>query len=85
MPYAMVIDQASQEPCVAIYRAGYTNTWREWRGEVARFILEQGILPRHHCRSGCYACDKQLVWHIILAAAAASVAIKHDNSSAVQV
>ena len=44
----------------------------DWQGDVARYLLHSGEFERlGTARNGCYPCDKQTVWHLALAAAAA--------------
>ena len=42
-----------------------------WRGPVVRYLIESRALPGDFHRVGTYACDKCVVWHLILAATAA--------------
>ena len=50
---------------------------REWRGRVARHIIDSDILPRYYRRSGRFRCDRALFWHVALAATAAQLLV-HD-------
>lgn len=44
----------------------------DWTGYVARHLLNSGDLDRVALRRyGCHPCDKELVWHLALRAAAA--------------
>lgn len=44
----------------------------DWSGYVARHLLDSGDLDRLAlCRCGCHPCDKEVVWHLALRAAAA--------------
>lgn len=42
-----------------------------WRGPIVRYLFESRALPGEFHRMGTYPCDKCVVWHLILAAAAA--------------
>ena len=41
-----------------------------WRGPIVRYLFESKVLPGEFHRMGTYPCDKCVVWHLILAAAA---------------
>ena len=47
-----------------------------WQGDVARQVLDSGILPAEYCRAGCHGCDKSLVQRLIMAGAAAEMRIR---------
>lgn len=47
-----------------------------WQGDVARQMLDSGILPADYCRGGCHGCDKSLVQRLIMAGAAAEMRIR---------
>jgi hypothetical protein len=47
-----------------------------WQGDVARQMLDSGILPAEYCRAGCHGCDKSLVQRLIMAGAAAEMRIR---------
>jgi len=47
-----------------------------WQGDVARQMLDSGILPAEYCRGGCHGCDKSLVQRLIMAGAAAEMRIR---------
>jgi len=47
-----------------------------WQGDVARQMLDSGILPAEFCRQGCHGCDKALVQRLITAGAAAEMRIQ---------
>jgi len=49
-------------------RTGY---WLfEWDGFIARYVIEHGGLCRDLRAVGCHDCDKCLVWHLAMIAAA---------------
>lgn len=66
----MVHNRGSQSRLELIREKG-GDPVRSWSGVLAWHILEAGILPKGCCKTGCYALDKTLSWHLILAAAAA--------------
>lgn len=53
-----------------------------WQGEVARKILDSGVIPSQYCRAGCHGCDKTLVRHLIMAGAIAEMRLHAAESLA---
>lgn len=47
-----------------------------WQGDIARQLLDSGVLPAEYCRQGCHGCDKSLVQRLIAAGAAAEMRLK---------
>ncbi len=47
----------------------------EWRGALARHLLQSGALPDTALRSADYACNKSLIRHLTLTCAAAKLAL----------
>lgn len=52
-----------------------------WQGDVARQMLDSGVLPLEYCRVGCHACDKSLVRRLIMAGAAAEMRLDAGDSA----
>ena len=46
-----------------------------WDGRIVRELVASNALPPHLARIGVHACDKTRVWHLILAATAAQMAL----------
>lgn len=75
MRYELVVELS---PVVRLtLRDGESNEiQRRWSGPVADHLVSSGILPVQYLRGGRHRCDKTLVWHLILAATAASLAVE---------
>ena len=52
-----------------------------WGADILRYLVTTGALPRQYHRFGTYPCNKELVWHLLLAATAAEMSLNQLNAS----
>jgi len=63
----------SETPELIIFDQATSTAMRRFDAEILRYLVTSGALPRHYHRAGTYTCNKDLVWHLFLAAAAAQM------------
>lgn len=73
--HLIVAEQAEAAVTVRVFDDRRACIVCEWQGAVAHHLLECGALPTEFSQPGSYTCDKSLVWHLILASAAAQMAL----------
>ncbi|XOV84705.1 MAG: hypothetical protein ACFHXK_06205 [bacterium] len=52
---------------------------RRWGPDILRYLIATGALPQQYHRTGTYSCSKDLVMHLLLAAAAAHLSLNRIN------
>lgn len=63
----------SEVPELIILDQATGTRMRRFDAHILRYLVTSGALPKHYHRTGTYACNKNLVWHLFLAAAAAQM------------
>ena len=53
---------------------------KRWGADILRYLISTGALPRQYHRLGTYPCNKDLVWHLLLAATAAQMSLQQINN-----
>jgi len=67
--YELVVERlAGREPTIQVFDRRHPLL--HWRGPLVWHLLDSGALPGDYSCSGRHCCDKWLVWHLVLAAAA---------------
>jgi hypothetical protein len=67
--YELVVERpAGREPTIQVFDRRHPLL--HWRGPLVCHLLDSGALPADYSSSGRHCCDKWLVWHLVLAAAA---------------
>lgn len=79
-----VSDRTGETPAVRIYDNALNRILLSWQGDVAREMLEKGIVPRCKRAAEQLDCDKVLIRELALKAAAISMSLHHNASDKVR-